>query len=153
EGGTPLARIEVPKISSAGRTTPDGGVVVAARFGVPTGEFQPRAPKGLLVRDPGGQFRGVPVPEEFLDEEEDLFEASFEGPTPNPGVKLAAAEEANGATGAFVVPDPTRGLNDTVIHYDGSEWSREPICLNAAPEPCEAPSTGFRVIAIEADGP
>lgn len=138
--GTPVGEMKIPEAASAGRTTPAGGVVTVAALG---GE----GTQALLVRDPGGGFRAVTPPEGFLAEGEELFEPS-EG---LPSVKLAPSEEASGATGAFVVP--IAKSQTAVLHFDGTEWKREPICLDAAPEPCQAPLNGFRVIAVDAAGP
>jgi hypothetical protein len=195
-----LERNPIPRVTSAGRTTPAGGVVTVATIG--EGET---AKQYLIVRDPGGALRAVPAPEpepvveeppveepptkEPGGEEPPLKEGEGEKPTSEepageePGgekptveepappkepllepeerpfpigehapVKIAAVEEPDGKTGAFVVPDPPTGKPVTgVLHYDGSEWHREKICPSEIE--CGKPLSGFVVLAIEAGGP
>ncbi len=168
--GQPLAFFE----PLAGRTTASGGVALATRVGeVETSERQ----EALALRDPGGSFHLVPPPEFATPEPPALGEAEAvegdgevegaEGPEaeepegeapPRPPVVLfggeplvAASEEADGSTGAFVVlPAPSIGPQDIVLHYDGKEWQREEICLGTA---CKEPLSTFRVVAVEATGP
>ena len=152
-----MTTMEVPQAASAGRTTPAGGVVVAATLGdetLPGSE----PTKAFLVRDPGGQFRAVVPPEEIMEEGEELFE--YTGVNQPSSLQFAAVEEASGKTGAFVVPHVTAIPNSVVLHYDGVEWSREPICLGTeaecemSPVPAKAlPVAGFKVIAIAAADP
>jgi hypothetical protein len=187
--GVVTSEMKIPKTATAGRTTPAGGVVVAATL---AGEGS----EALLVRDPGGQFRAVASPKEVLKEkepegvaekteeeegeekelegeaeaekppvneaseekkegtlvgEEQLFQ--YSNPAAPSWIKLAAVEEPSGKTGAFVLPYPGKKLSTAILHYDGSTWSREPICVNAAPASCEAPTGGFEVLALEATGP
>jgi hypothetical protein len=155
--GAQVTGLEVPEVATAGRTTAVGGVVMAAVLGVQ--EFEgPERQRAILVRDPGGQFRAVVPPEGFLEEGEQLFE--YKQANQPHSLLLTAVEEADGKTGAFVVPSlgPDQ-LNTEVLHYDGSSWTREPICINeepAAVEPaeCLTPATpGFKVMALDASGP
>jgi hypothetical protein len=136
--------IRIPETASAGRTTPAGGVVTVASLG-----SDEAAPMALVVRDPGGPVRAIVPPEGVLKGEERLFEYNVGGSSS--WIKLAAVEEPGGKTGAFVVPSPGKGLNTELLHYDGSSWRREPVCLNAPPAPCQKPGPGFGVIAIDAD--
>ena len=140
EGGQPLSRFEVAFGALAARTTSGGSV---AMLGTATGESG--VGQALVVRDPGGQFQVAPEP----------------GPAQLPGELLfaegsalvAAVEEASGRTGAFVVPPKTETTSQTaVLHFDGSGWSREAICLGAFPA-CSLPSSNLRVLAIDASGP
>jgi hypothetical protein len=65
---------------------------------------------------------------------------------------LLAPLEQDGHAGAFVVP--TAGddrARDAVLRFDGSAWTREPICLGTAPA-CDAPRPTFSVVAIDAAG-
>jgi hypothetical protein len=150
DGGT-QTELEIPHVANAGRTTPAGGVVTVAQLGPRPETNAESKPEALLVRDPGGQFRAVEPPEGFLAEGELLFQR--EGLAPS--VHLAAVEEADGKTGAFILPFNTSGkILTSVIHYDGSSWTREPICVTAAPAPCDVPAVaGTAMIAIEAAGP
>jgi hypothetical protein len=153
EGATvPLPRTSIPETATAGRTTPRGGVVTVAEFG--EGE---NARQELVVRDPGGPFRLAAPPETVLPPEsgEHLF---LQESTPR--VLLSAVEEPDGKTGAFVAPSPGSAPLASLVHYDGNEWTREPICLESVakcelePVPNSAkPRAGFRVLAIDAAGP
>jgi hypothetical protein len=139
-----LARTAVPAEAAAGRTTAAGGVVMVAS----TGPVNSREPQALLVRDPGGPFRVVtPPPAPIIEPTEKLFAFGFR-------TKLAAVEEPGGQTGAFVVPSTGNSLTKAILHYDGTEWTREPICAKAAPNVCNltsgGPSIGFAVLAIGA---
>lgn len=121
--------------SSAGRTTPGGGVIVAATVNEET--------PTLIVRDPGGSFHQAPEAGAALEPGESLLgTASFSGRM------LAAVEEPGGKTGAFVVPS----RNDAVLGFDGSAWAREPICVGTEAGPCVAPPSSFRVLSIDASG-
>jgi photosystem II stability/assembly factor-like uncharacterized protein len=136
-GGMPLA-------ASAGRTTPAGGVVTVA---APDGESEPQ---DLIIRDPGGPFRALPAPPEpTMPKGGQLFK-----PGTPPLVKLAAVEEPTGVTGAFVVPYSTEPVS-AVLHYDGTEWKSEPICLLALAECGKKTGIGFgfSVLALETAGP
>ncbi|HEY2054268.1 MAG TPA: hypothetical protein VGH14_10070 [Solirubrobacterales bacterium] len=136
-GGTPLT-------ASAGRTTPAGGVVTVV---APSGE---NGPQDLIIRDPGGPFRALPAPPEpTMPKGAQLFKGGSQ-----PSVRLTAVEEPSGATGAFVVPYSTEVVT-TVLHYDGTEWKSEPICVLALAE-CGKKTgvgVGFSVLAVEAAGP
>ncbi len=140
-----LTRTSVPAEAAAGRTTAAGGVVMVASLGA-VNSVEPQA---LLVRDPGGSFRAVPAPPPpVLESNEKLF--NF-----NVRTKLVAVEEPEDHTGAFVVPSTGNSLTKAVLHYNGTEWIREPICKEAAPKVCNltngTPSApGFAVLAIGA---
>jgi hypothetical protein len=153
------AKMEIPEAAAAGRTTPAGGVVIA-RIGTEAVDAESKIPDELLVRDPGGEFGAVAPPEGFLGEEEELLE--YTGTSHPSSIRLAASEESSGKTGAFVVPHlPLKTPVSAILHYDGEEWGREPICLSTVAEICETvplpseakPTPKFRVIAIDADGP
>lgn len=144
EGGSvSLSRTAIPATATAGRTTPDGGVVTVAALG-PVGSSEPQV---LLVREPGGQFRAIAPPEApIVSSSEKLFSAS--------SVRLTAIEEPGGRTGAFVVPSAAGSISKQVLHWNGSQWTPEPICLTPASEPCtKKPATGFTVLAIEGISP
>ncbi|HET6999118.1 MAG TPA: hypothetical protein VFI03_11065 [Solirubrobacterales bacterium] len=120
--------------AAAGRTTPRGGVVAAA-----TAEVDQELPtQTLVVRDPSGPPRQAADAGALL-EGEPLF--GEDGPL------LAATDEAGGRTGAYVAPPELR----KILHYDGSAWSSEEICLEAKPG-CTAPQLGFEAVAIDAGG-
>ena len=128
---------------AAGRTTPAGGVAAFVRVGGEEGEKP-----GLLVRDPGGAPHLAPQPGAALNEGESLFREGSGG-LPEP---LVAFEAAAGGTGAFVAPATNSETSQTaILSYDASGWTREPICLSPAGEPCLAPAEpGFAAVAIDA---
>jgi hypothetical protein len=141
-GEQPIAGLRFVPGALAGRTTPAGGVAVAA---------QAAGAQVLIVRDPGGNLDEEPQPGVLRSEEgESLF--SEEGSN---GVLLIPVEEPGGATGAFDVPavePPTH--QEAVLHFDGAGWEREPICIGFEPGPaCQKPPTSFRVLAIDASSP
>ncbi len=124
----------LPAGSLGGSATDAGGVALLARDA--NGEH-------LVTRDPGGQFHVVADPGSLLGSGT-LF--AEESPL------VAALTEANGSTGALVVPD-TEGPPQAVLHFNGEGWSGEPICAAAPPSPCQPPGAGFAVAAIGATGP
>jgi hypothetical protein len=120
----------------AGQATAAGGVVLLSG-------------QNIVVRDPGGQPQLLPkpqaisassrTPEGVLAEGESLLPAqASEGDVTVP---YAAIEEATGGTGVLIAPqddggDP-KGKPSTqpgVLHYDGQQWTREPIELAEADE-------------------
>jgi hypothetical protein len=137
-----LAGGSIPESADAGRTTPAGGVVAVAEMqsqGAP-------ASQALLVRDPGGPVRVVAAPEAPILEGKETLYARGQ-------IRVTAVEEEDGSTGAFVVPSGAN-LEDEVLHYDGTGWTKEQICLNAPGEPCSTPLPArFNVIAIEGSSP
>lgn len=131
--GQGLSEIELASGSGAGRTTPGGGVVVAA-----TVETHPT----LIVRDPGGTAHAVVEPEAALEPSEELFTTSAAGP-------LLAATEAAGAVGAYVVPSRSAAI----LSYTAGNWRREPICTAETAVPACSPAPGgFKVLGIDAAG-
>jgi hypothetical protein len=140
-GEQPIAGLRFASGALAGRTTPAGGVAVAAK--TPGAQM-------LIVRDPGGNLHEEPPPGVLHSEEESLF--SEEG---SAGVLLVPVEEPGGRTGAFDVPaveSPTR--QEAVLHFDGVGWEREPICVGFSSGPaCQKPPTSFHVLAIDASSP
>ncbi len=159
EGGAPVTGMEIPETATAGRTTPAGGVVVAARIGTEA-RSNVEGSEAILVRDPGGAFHAVAPTEGFLEKEEELFR--YTGPFQATSIRMAAVEEAGGKTGAFVVPYlPFPAAGTAILHYDGEKWSREQICVAKKSELCEidplppgaAPTHGFKIVAIDATSP
>src|SRR5262249_25461317 len=101
--------------------------------------------KTFVIRDPGGRFRAAPEPGVALLPGEELFS---EG---TGGILFVPVEEAGGAVGAFAVPKKAGGPQTGGLHFDGTAWTREPIC-SAPSGPCTAPGT-LAVLAIDASGP
>jgi photosystem II stability/assembly factor-like uncharacterized protein len=157
EAGNPVALPDLgfPLTASAGRTTPAGGVVTVAALST-QGE---KPPEALIVRDPGGIFHAVVPPEPAFGEEPVLGEKEqlFLNSGASPRVTLAAIEEPGGKTGAFVAPYPGPGLLTGIVHYDGAEWSREPICVGTEAEcatvPVPTKALPGTIFGIEGTGP
>ncbi|HEX7245533.1 MAG TPA: hypothetical protein VF245_08220 [Solirubrobacterales bacterium] len=139
-GGEPIEALQFASGTLAGRTTPAGGVAVAAHRVL--GEQM------AIVRDPGGNPRQASGSGAALEEGETLF--SEEGPN---GVLLVPVEEPGGSTGFFDVPAVESGGPRAVLHFDGGSWSREPICAGFEPgSTCTPPSSHVKVLAIDATG-
>ena len=140
--GKPLTDFVFAGGALAGRTTPVGGVVIAG-----TAVAGSTSRQAFAVRDPGGVFRATREPGPALEGNESLFLSG----TGN--LLFAAVDEPDGRTGAFVVPPKAEGVKQTVVlHFDGTTWSREPICLGEEPA-CAPLSANFKVVAIDASGP
>jgi hypothetical protein len=140
--GETLTNLRLGSGPDAGRTTVNGGVLIAAVVGSAEG------PRELLIgREPGGAFKALPEPPEtVLLPGETLFEGEAE-------TELLAATEGPGtATRALIVPTPEPGkVAEAVLTYGGGTWSREEICAGFLPG-CEAPAETFKALAIEAGG-
>jgi hypothetical protein len=131
----------------AGQLTPTGdGVLV----GTVPGEGKTQ--EAVLVR----------APVDALQEPAGVSLGSFQEPAEAPPLKegeallgssraplIAALDEGGGHAGALVVPveEATNGVESTVLHWDGSGWTREPIEVPAKS------SGDFRVLAIGASSP
>jgi hypothetical protein len=126
----------------AGQLTADGAGVMV---GTVPGEGNAVSPV-VLVRNPGNSAdpfqQTAAVPAEDLSSEESLLGAKR-------APLIAPLEESAGHAGALVVPvdEHGSGVEDAVLHWDGSAWTREPI---EVPEPSK---TDFRVLAIGASSP
>jgi hypothetical protein len=158
--GQPLAGFKLDKPEAAGGSSaasPLAGQMTANGSGVLVGTAP--APEGgtavrqtVLVRNPGGSFQQTsPVPAEgeplqageeaLLKKGEALFGAKR-------APLIAPLEEEAGHAGALVVPVlEGSGVEDGVLHWDGSHWTREPIEIPIASE------KDFRVLAIGASSP
>jgi hypothetical protein len=125
----------------AGNVTPRGGVAIFRNGSGPTGP-------GVVVREPGVEApRELPAPGAAMRPNERLFSGE--------DTLIQAIEEDSGKTGVLVAPSEVEsaGVQDGILHWDGSGWSREAICAYASPVgSCEAPSSAFRVVAIAAGG-
>jgi hypothetical protein len=130
---TPEAFREKTPSPLSGQITPEGDGALLGTVGSGASARQV-----LLVRDPGGPFKEVAVPEggEGLAPGEALF--AINGPP-----LLAALREPGGSGGALVVPFAS-GAQSAVLHWDGTSWTREAIEV-------PAPGAGqFEVLAIGA---
>lgn len=150
--GQPLTHFELDRPEGLQAASPLAGQMTANGAGVlvgqvPSGEAEREV---VLVRNPGGAFQETPaVPSEgseaLLKEGERLFRADG-------APMIAALEEPSGDAGALVVPVAEHGIDDGVLHWDGSHWTREPIEVPGASEK-EQQESGFQVLAIGASSP
>lgn len=162
--GQPLQgfRPDAPKAARSSNTSPLAGQMTANGSGVLLGTVPAAGPPGsssvekvVLVRSPGGAFQETaqvpPPPVEppkgggeppLLTQGETLF-GGARAPL------IAPLEETGGRAGALVVPveEEGSGVEDGVLHWDGSRWTREPIEIPAAS------AKDFRVLAIGASSP
>jgi hypothetical protein len=143
------------------QVTRAGGVDIA--FGGTSASLA--LPQHLVVRDPGGSFNDASDPsssgsDQVLASGETLFSgpsSGGSGVTQNGASTMAAITESDGKTGALIAPvlgaSPT--ANPGILHYDGSTWTREPIC-NAVDSGgnCATPaSPSLNVLAVAAADP
>jgi hypothetical protein len=143
--GEPLAEFELdtPEAFRHASPSPLAGSMTASGSGALLGTVGAgtNSRQVLIVRNPGGAFQQVALPEgeEALHAGESLFSTTTEP-------VLAAIEEEGNRGGVLVVPASAGGISTAVIHYDGSRWSREPI---------EPPAGGGSVeaLAITASSP
>ncbi|MDQ3644901.1 MAG: hypothetical protein M3356_05260, partial [Actinomycetota bacterium] len=138
ENGEPY-RGPVPNRLSA-RTTPRGGGVL---FGRDTAR-PPGSQVVVLHRNPEGRYRALAEPPDSVllpagdgRPAEVLAEGSGAG-----AVAVAAVDEAAG-TGLFVAP-MGRVVEDAILHYDGQDWTREPVEVPAGSE------ADFGIVALDA---
>jgi hypothetical protein len=130
----------------AGQTTPNGSGALLGTVPAPGSGIR----RVLLIRDPGSAFKETaPIPSEA--------EAGAGETALRPGEQLfgidqapmlAALEEGSRA-GALVVPVDEGGehIEDSVLHWNGEQWTREPI------EVPPASSEEFQVLAVGASSP
>ncbi|HEX3239465.1 MAG TPA: hypothetical protein VHR18_04945 [Solirubrobacterales bacterium] len=131
----------VPNRLSA-RITRNGGGVLVGRD--PT---RPVATQLVVLHhDPGGPWRALEPPPATV-----LFPAEGERPAESLAGELGAGQIADAAfdedghTGLLFAPIG-RSAADGVIHYDGTEWSREEVKVPAGME------DSFHIVAIDATG-
>lgn len=140
ENGNPY-RGPTPNRLSARITPAGGGVLIGRDLGRPPG-----AQAVVLARDPDGPWRVLPepaadvlLPPEGGAPQETVAEEGGSG-----AVAVAAFDEA-GATGLLIAPQG-RAVAGGMLHWDGSEWKREPIQVPAGAE------SRFHVLAVAATG-
>lgn len=132
-----------PPSPLAGRMTPNGSGALIGQLPREGSGESAVSPQVVLVRDPGGAFHETaPLPSSggaALKPGEELFAPEKRAPL------LAALEESSAKAGALVVPVFNgKGAESSVLHWDGSEWTREAIRV-----PAES-AGDFRVLAIGA---
>jgi Transglycosylase SLT domain len=139
--------------------TATGGMVLQSSLEVEeevNGQHVQTQHQTLLTREPGGVFVQAPLPASsgpgaVLDTGEELFSTrSGVGPifTAIDEAPLGAARH----TGALVVPAGASSLSG-VLHYDGTQWTRERICTQYAGGACSDTAGGLKALAIAAPSP
>lgn len=141
ESGNPYRGPTAVNRLSARITRGGGGVLVGRDTSRPVG--------GQLVvlhRDPGAAWRALapPPPEALLPAEGEQPAEALAADQGQGAVAIAAFDEA-GHTGLLFGPQG-RSVADAIIHFDGGEWSREPIEIPLGSE------GHFRILAIDATG-
>jgi hypothetical protein len=146
----------------ADRVTTNGGIVLL-------GSDATKA-QSILVRDPGGAFAEAPAPSAsttgpVLGSGEQLYSSSG---TPlvsalDEPVSSGGSSSGTGIAGALIVPQeapaPSGGgsagtvLPPGVLHYDGTSWTREPLCTKYAGGACTAAPSGLSMLALAASSP
>ncbi len=147
--GQPIARFTLAEPSSNG-LSPLAGQFTSAGSGVLLGEVPGASPGSgrevVLVRDPGGAFRETAsIPTEG---ETPLLKPGESLTVPGRAPLLAPLDEPSSHAGALLVPVSSKGeVENTVLHWNGSVWTSEPI------EVPESSSGEFHVIGIGASSP
>jgi len=127
----------------SGRTTRRGGGVLVGRDVERSGGAQ----LVVLHRNPGGRFRALEAPPaSVLLPAEGAQPAEALAEDRGSGAVAVAAFEEGARTGLFFGP-VGRDVEDAIIHYDGRDWTREPVTVPAGSE------RDFRVVALDATDP
>jgi hypothetical protein len=140
EAGQPY-RGPIPNRLSARITPAGGGVLVGRDLRRPVSEQVV-----VIHHDPGGRWRVPPPPPPGI-----LLPAEGEVPAEalaeegGAGAIAVAAFDEPGHTGLFFGPQ-RRSAATGIVHFDGVEWTREPIQIPVGSE------TRFRILAIAATG-
>ena len=131
----------LPNRLSARITRNGGGVLVGRELSRPVAEQVT-----VLAHDPGDSWRELPPPspEVLLPAEGEAPAESLAGERGSGAVANAAFDEG-GRTGLLFGPTG-RSVADAVIHFDGQEWSREPVEVPVGSE------SQFHIRAIDATG-
>lgn len=144
--------------------TSGGGLVLAGAARDATGAT-PVSAQTLVTRNPGGAFAVAPLPASsgptaVLAPGEALFPTVASAARPTTAPLLAALDEDNGQTGALVAPawsETTVAAGEPgrpgILHFDGTAWTREPICAELEPSGCVAAAAGLRPLALAASSP
>lgn len=140
ENGNPY-RGPTPNRLSARITPTGGGVLVGRDLNRPAG-----TQAVVLARDPDGPWRLLPEPPDdvLLPPEGAAPQESVADEGGSGAVAVTAFDEA-GSTGLLLAPQG-RAVAAGMLHWDGSEWKREPIQIPAGSE------SRFHVLAVAATG-
>jgi hypothetical protein len=144
--GNPLKWSGTPSVTAS------GGIVMQSTLEVVEGtgeEVKKQTFETLVAREPGGGFAQAPPPptgkEKALGTGETLYP---KGPQAPP---IFTAIDDAGHTGALIAPAGASSLTG-IVHYDGAQWTREPICTQYAGGHCNDGATGLKALAIASAG-
>ena len=131
----------IPNRLSARITSTGGGVLVGRDGSKPAGQQVV-----VLHHDPGGPWKALPAPPAtaLLPAEGPKPAEALAGEGGTGQIANAAFDEA-GRTGLFFAP-VGRSVADGIVHFDGTEWSREEVKVPAGSE------AKFHILAIDATG-
>jgi hypothetical protein len=156
--------------------TANGGVVLAGAEEA-SGKESSEEVQSIVTRNPGGAFFKAPPPsasgpQAVIAAKEQLYPTASSAGRSSVDPLLAALDESDGKTGALVVPvwadapaptgEPPAGEPNEepatvgapgVLHYDGSAWTREPLCAQYSSGTCKPPSATIKPLAIVASSP
>jgi hypothetical protein len=147
EEGQPYRGMQ-PDRTSAQITPHGGGLLVGEDSTRPSGKQLV-----VLARDPGGRFKALPEPSAGV------LPAAGEDGDPNAGVLAegngtgavadAAVENSAGRTEAYFGV-LGRNKDTSVIRWNGTEWSKEPVELSKLPSEYEG---SFEIVALAGSSP
>ncbi len=153
--GRPLQGFEPASLlSSAGQSYELAGRTSAGGTGVVVGTAATEGGEGtrqvVLARAPGGGFKEAPLTSEGAESVLKAGEVLF---TERRAPLIAALDGGEGSSsgGVLVVPiaSSASGAETSVLHWDGSAWTREQIEVPAASQE----EGGFRVLSIAGTTP
>ncbi|HET7574908.1 MAG TPA: hypothetical protein VFJ99_07315, partial [Solirubrobacterales bacterium] len=141
ESGNPY-RGPIPNRLSARITHDGGGVLVGRDLRREVGEQVV-----VLVHDPGQNWHAIdaPPPEVLFPPEGEQPAETLAEDGGSGAVAVATVDESGGDTGLLFGPQG-RNASDGIVHFDGAEWTREPVEVPAGSE------KRFKVLAIAATG-
>ena len=140
ESGQPY-RGPVPNRLSARIARGGGGVLVGRDLHRPAGQQVV-----VLAHDPGGNWRALdPPPSEVLLPAEGTQPAEVLAGEQGLGTVVDAGFDEGAHTGLLFAPIG-RSVADGILHFDGVQWSREPVQIPAGSE------AHFHILAVDGTG-
>ena len=139
-GGQTIARLRFAQDNAGvGRTTPRGGIAIAASAEDEVDEEGETIDRRLLVvREPGGALREAPAPPSGLLGPKETYLGGSVSPL------LAAIEGSGGATRAFVVPSTVGVAPEAVLSLAAGTWSRAAPVISCSSAVARLPKRRMR---------
>ena len=139
--------------------TASGGMAMQSTVEVLEGEGEEAKKKTLetlVAREPGGAFVQAPPPpsgkEKALEGSEILYPKASQGQPIFTAIDEAERAGAPaGHTGALIAPAGASSLTG-IAHYDGAQWTREPICTQYTGGVCSDGAGSLKALAIASAG-